>query len=134
MLRTFTAVLLAVSPAHAYAQGVCTEALPVTTPCEGLLLPHAEASRAAKCLHTRLPEAAAQLGECVAEGEVRAASCQKQLDSYSDFNTRLSGLLDKALEIPETSWWESGGFIYGAGVVTGMAVVLGGAWTLSKLN
>jgi len=94
----------------------------------------AEASKAALCLQVKHPRCEATLFKCEEGARVSLLSCKRQLASHGEYNTRLSGLLDKALDIPDDSWWESGGFIYGAGVVTGMGVVLSGAWALSKMN
>ncbi len=132
MLRIFFSLTLALGPV--YAQNECTQALAVNTPCSGVLLPPAEAAKAAKCLMVRLPQCEANLDRCTRESAARFERCKKQLSAYAEFTRTLGQHLDKALEIPPTNWWESDSFIYGLGVATGVAVVLGGAWALKKVN
>ncbi len=127
------AVLLWAS-AHAFASSPprpCVEALAVSAPCVGVLLPEKQARKGLACLRADLP-ACRELARLHAEdlaAEIKAAKAHAAAErSRAD---ALAKLLDQAVTPPkpEPKWWQSSEFVVFVSVVAvgalTAAVVLG---------
>lgn len=112
---TATAVLAALAlvttaPPPPVAPSACTTARPVSSPCEGLLVPMDEARAAILCRSVELPS-------CRARARRDAALCE----SRSREAATVAANLRRRIVDARPRWWESPWFGAAVGVVVGVA-------------
>lgn len=133
--KVIALVLLILFPLTATAE-VCQDAIPVTKPCVGVLLPEDLAADGIQCLDVDLPKAVLQRDAAVKESRILLEGCQKLYVLETARAKELSDMLKIAIKpvpIVEPSifeskyFWASTGFLLGAGAAIGMAFALNSA-------
>lgn len=110
-------------PSSAFADP-CAKAISVKTPCEGVLLPASEASKALKCLEVELPSCRVQLEK---DRAILHADKQLYVDLYNaatQESAKLHALLDAAVRpVPavEKPWYDNNWMWFGVGILVGGA-------------
>ena len=109
----------------------CTEALVVTTPCEGVLLPSSAAAEAIHALEIVIPELKLKM-------QFQEDTCNLKLESYEEIlkieradSDMKDFMLNKALEIGENGfdtsieekWWKHPVIWYAGGILTAVGIV-----------
>lgn len=108
----------------------CGTALPLeggdTSPCDGILVPAAEALRAIQCSRVGLPGCQAELMTSKATCSVKLGAASQTEDALLDRVSRAEAALGAMVRCPECerAWWDSPVIWGGAGVTVGVAVTL----------
>ena len=122
----FVAVcLLNVSTVHAEE---CTAAIPLTSPCSGILLPPSSAQEALRCLEVDLPRLSLELKREKDVCQIRLSAMNLRIEALQNHNNELGLLLESALENQEPvsfEWssglWAATGFVVGAALTVTLA-------------
>ena len=120
-----------VAPLVALVVGApCDAAVPLgggdTSPCEGILVPSAEALRAIQCARVGLPGCRATLdaerGSCV----IRLDAAAQREDALLDRVAHAERALDAMAKCPECerAWWDSPALWAGGGLVVGVGLTI----------
>ena len=124
------AALLVAAPAAAKP---CVSAVALDYPCDGILVPEADARRALRCLAVDLPAAGADLAECERIAEARAAGSSEMLEALGAENLALKASLARSLSLEPRPWWDDPALWFGGGVAVGAALVTGIVYALGGL-
>lgn len=112
-------------PRYAFAQE-CSEPIPVTTPCTGVLLPPEAAEKGLKCLRVDVPRLQLDLDFLTKE---KASMERMHLAMMSAEQNRNKALEDQIEFLLKTNtaprWYESPAFHFAIGFVTASAVTIG---------
>lgn len=122
LVVTLSAWLLTASP--------CLQAVPLaqgdTSPCEGVLVPAADALAAVRCARVHLPECRVRLEGADAELEIKLDAAAQREDELLDRIARADAAIDSmsAANAQLSPWWDSPALWAGAGVAVGVGVTL----------
>jgi len=104
----------------------CKEAIPLTTPCEGLLVPAPEVMAALLCLDVDLPrEKALHLktkGLCEEDLKFWKEKYEAEKEYSEKLEIKLNTALTTASDSLETSWYEHPIFWFAGGAITAIGV------------
>ena len=123
LLVVYIAVLF---PTQSIAQGACTKAVKVTTPCEGVLLPKQAAADGLKCLKTCQKEADAKLEKVSAVFDAKLAACAAERDAEREGRIRFEKLVNdtlKDMKPEDPPFWKTNVFWGATGGVVGAAAM-----------
>lgn len=123
------AIILALSVSLLTASP-CSEAVPlaqgVQSPCEGILVPSADALRAVRCMQVDLPTCQTTMGHRQKECQIKLDSAAEEqdilLDRISKQDATIGQLMHSNAQPPP--WWDSPVLWAGAGVTVGITVTL----------
>jgi hypothetical protein len=125
---SFTLVLILVLSlgGRTQAAGVCTAAVHVTSPCEGLLIPEADAKEALACKSVLLPKAMMDLEKQQELWKVRERYVNELIQSYKEHSDGTNDLLDQALKEVVPSFPDWGSVMMGTsiGVIVGVVITV----------
>jgi len=124
-------LLLTLSTAHAQVGGLpCEEAIPMTVPCAGILLPEVDTYEGFECLEVTIPEMKAQTEHRDLLHAVEVKELADSIFACEDARAKTKALLKKALGTvpvpPKEPWyratWVEVTVVVGAFVLGGVAV------------
>lgn len=113
------------------AQERCLKASETKTPCLGVVLPTEWALEGEKCRSYDLPSCLIQVQKVTGESTAKMASLEAELALERTISKNLGRRLlecvsPTAEKLPETPWYQNGWVLFGAGLVVGAGVAIGG--------
>lgn len=138
-MKKITALLLVglLFPVPAISANKCLNASPVTTPCEGVLLPTEWATQLGEYKTVVVPQLTLDLDTCKKTAVIDTNQAVAILATEKKYAARLEALLDKVTIVPspkapDVPWYQSPIVFFVGGVVLGGGIAVGASYAVKN--